>query len=139
MRTYGLLFFAFTLPLLAVLMLACGTSSQPTSRILQTVDITPSGASGEAQFEAFGFYNPPYPVGVSLTPTWGACYQNASTTEVSVSSSGFAKCAAGASGTYTIWGYAPSGAGVCPAENDVITACGVGACQVTGTAQLTCP
>jgi hypothetical protein len=121
--------------LAAAITLACGSSTSST-RILQTVNISPATAEGQAQFIALGFYEPAYPVAMVLTATWGACYQNAPTTEVSVSSTGFAKCASGASGAYTVWGWAPSGAKVCP---DWVTACGGGGCQVTGTAQLTCP
>jgi hypothetical protein len=137
MRTYGLLF--FSLLLISAVTLACGTS-QPSTRLLQSVTISPASASGQTQFTASGKYNaPPSPVN-PLTVNWGACYQNAATTEVTVSSAGLAQCAAGASGTYTVYGWAPSG-GDLPCPN-YVTACGGGGgntCQVTGTAQLTCP
>jgi hypothetical protein len=121
----------------AAITLACGSSTSPTkNRVLQTVDINPPSAEGQAQFTALGFYDPPYAAPVVLSATWGACYQNAPTTEVTVSSTGLAHCGAGASGTYTVWGWAPSGAPVCPLN---VNACGGGGCQVTGTAQLTCP
>ncbi|HUO15730.1 MAG TPA: hypothetical protein VMX38_12140 [Verrucomicrobiae bacterium] len=122
------------LVLIAVLTLACGSPSM--GRGLQSVTISPTSAEGQMQFTATGFFNvPPSPV-TPLTVTWGACYQNESTTEVSVSKTGFAQCGPGASGTYTVWGYGMSGAQACPAY---VTACGGGGCQVTGTAQLTCP
>jgi hypothetical protein len=135
MRSSGPQLFLFLLILAAIITLACGSPRSPT-RILQTVNISPPSADGQAQFIALGFYEPPYPVAVVLTATWGACYQNAPTTEVTVSTAGFAQCGVGASGTYTVFGSAPSGAHVCP---DVLAACGGVGCQVAGTAQLTCP
>jgi hypothetical protein len=121
--------------ILAAITLACGSPTPPT-RILQTVNISPPSAEGQAQFIALGFYDPPYAAPVVLTATWGACYQNAPTTEVTVSSAGFAQCGVGASGTYTVFGSAPSGPHVCP---EILASCGGGGCQVAGTAQLTCP
>ena len=139
MRSLGPHIFFFLLILAAAITLACGSGSSPVNShvgLLESVTLTPATAAGQAQFTATGYYSePPSPVS-PLKVTWGACYQNASTTEVSVSNSGFAQCADGASGTYTVWGYAMSGAGACPA---IVTACGGGGCQVTGTAQLTCP
>jgi hypothetical protein len=135
MRYSVLVAFLSLLILATAITVACGSSTS-SNRILQTVNISPATAEGQSQFTAFGFYEPAYPVAMIVTATWGACYQNAPTTEISVSSTGFAKCASGANGTYTVWGWAPSGAKVC---NDLETSCGVGGCQVTGTAQLTCP
>jgi hypothetical protein len=136
MRNFGPQFFFFLLLVAAAITLACGSSS-PSTRQLQTVTISPASADGQAQFSATGDYTkPPSPVS-PLTVTWGACYQNVPTTEVTVSSAGFAQCAAGAStGTYTVWAYGSNAQGaVCNA----ITACGGGCGRVTGTAQLTCP
>ncbi|MGA8441486.1 MAG: hypothetical protein WB762_34805 [Candidatus Sulfotelmatobacter sp.] len=135
MRSSGPQLFLFFLILAAIITLACGSATSPT-RILQTVNISPPSAEGQVQFTALGFYEPPYPAPVVLTATWGACYQNAPTTEVTVSSAGFAQCSVGGSGTYTVFGSAPSGARVCP---DTLTLCGGGGCQVAATAQLTCP
>jgi len=104
---------------------------------LQSVALSPTTAdaqnypNGKVQFSAVGYYegkSSPTP----LTPTsWGVCQQNAPTTAVTVSNNGVAQCAQGASGTFTVFGSVPT---MCNA----ITACG-GGCQVTGTAQLTCP
>jgi hypothetical protein len=128
------------LVLAAVLTLSCGTS---TTRSIQSVTISPASANaqnypdGQVPFSATGYYNTmPSPV-TPQTATWGACYQNAATTAVSVNSSGVAQCASGASGTYTVWAYViQQGQGACP---QYLTACGGGGCQVTATAQLTCP
>lgn len=138
MRTFGPHVFISLLLIAAAITLACGSGSSPGSHggLLESVTLSPATADGQAQFTATGYYNePPSPV-TPLTVTWGVCYQNAPTTEVSVSNAGFAQCASSASGTYTVWGYAMSGAPVCPL---IVNACGGGGCQVTGTAQLTCP
>lgn len=139
----------------AAITLACGSSmshvapncstaatSTNTTGILQSVTLCPATADarnfpdGEVQFVATGYYSaPPSPV-TPLTATWGACYQDSPASEVWVSAKGLAQCAAGSSGTYTIWAFAPSGQTVCPAW---VNACGGGGCQVTGTAELTCP
>jgi hypothetical protein len=135
MRNFGPQFFFFLLLVAAAITLACGSSS-PSTRELQTVTISPTSADSQAQFSAIGdFSKPPSPVS-PLTASWGACYQNAPTTEVTVSSTGFAQCTSGATGTYTVWAYGVNAQGaVC----NVITSCGGGCGRVTGTAQLTCP
>lgn len=134
MNFLGPRFLSLLLVALAAIALACG--SQSMGRGLQSVTISPTSAQSQAQFTATGFFNvPPSPV-VPLSVTWGACYQNEPTTEVSVSNAGFAQCGAGASGTYTVWGFGMNSTGpVC----NVINACGGGCGRVTGTAQLTCP
>jgi hypothetical protein len=125
--------------------LAGGSPAGPsnTTGILKSVSISPGSADaqnypfGLVQFTATGYYTtPPFQV-TPLMATWGACYQNQPTTGVSVSSNGLAQCAAGSVGTFTVWAFAPSGSkGPCPL---IVNACGGGGCQVTGTAQLTCP
>lgn len=133
-------FFFSLLILAAFVVLACG--SNPTNRAAQSLAITPATAdaqdypNGQVPFTAIGYYNsPPSPV-TGVPATWGACYQNGTTTGVSVSTSGLAKCASGSSGTYTVWAYVMSSDQACPLWVD---ACGGGGCHVTGTAQLTCP
>src|ERR1039457_343379 len=91
----------FFLAILAIaLTLACGGSSP---RTLQSVSLSPATADAEGspvQFTATGYFNQ-QPSTATLTQTnWGACYQNQSTTAVSVSTEGAARCAAGAVGTY---------------------------------------
>jgi hypothetical protein len=139
MRKYGL--FLFFLAILAIAVtLACGSSA----RILQSLSLSPPTADAQGspvQFTATGYFNEqPSPVN-QLTANWGACYQNQSTTAVSVTADGLAECAAGATGTYTAWAWAERGGDSCgPAGTIPANPCGgAGECQVTGTAQLTCP
>jgi hypothetical protein len=132
---------AFFLAVLAIaITLACGSSP----RTLQSVSITPPTATAQGsgvQFTATGYFNDqPSPTPLPLA-NWGACYQNQRTTAVTVSASGLAQCTAGAAGTYTVWAYAERGGDSCgPAGSVPANPCGgAGECQVTGTAQLTCP
>jgi hypothetical protein len=124
---------------LAILLIACGSSSP---RTLQTVGITPETAdaqafpNGEVQFTATGYYNK---TPMSVTPisaTWGACYQNMPTTDVTLTSTGVAQCASAARGTYLVWAFSPDGSNM---TCNAITACGGGCGRITGTALLTCP
>lgn len=91
----------------------------------------PHTAGGEVQFTATGnFTAPPW----TVTPqpvTWGVCQNNNSTSAASVSSQGLAKCASGATGTYTVFAYDMT-------DCNALTICG-GGCTIRGTAQLTCP
>jgi hypothetical protein len=129
----------FSLLLLAaVITLSCGTSS--TTRSIQSLTVSPTtanGINGPVQFTATGIFNtPPSPV-TPVAAIWGACDQNGPTTAITVSSNGVAQCTSGASGTYTVWAYVvQQGQKACP---QYVTACGGGGCQVTSTAQLTCP
>jgi hypothetical protein len=133
----------FALAVVASLALSCGANSDPSSnRQLLSIALSPATADaqdypdGQVQFMATGDYNTaPYTV-APLSAGWGTCYQEASTSAISVSRSGLAQCASGAVGTYTVWANdarLPLGAN-CLA----MTACG-GGCFVAGTAQLTCP
>lgn len=128
--------------------LACGTSrtaaancnpvgNSNTTRTLTSVTLCPAVADakdysdGMVPFLATGYYTTqPSPVS-PLKAFWGACYQNAPTSEVMVSASGSAQCTAGAMGTYDVFAADPT-------ECNAITACG-GGCQVSGAAKLTCP
>jgi hypothetical protein len=142
MRKYGLSVF-FLAVLAIAITLACGSS--PRVRVLQSVSLSPSTADAQGspvQFTATGYFNDQPSPAILLAANWGACYQNQRTTAVSVNTEGLAQCAAGAVGTYTVWAWAESAAGSCGGNNGEIPAnpCGgAGACQVTGTAQLTCP
>lgn len=138
MKSRGLPLLA-VLIVLAVIALACGSS---TPRLAQSLTVTPATAdastypNGQVPFIATAYYNTkPSPV-TPATAVWGACRDSVATNDVTVSADGVAKCAAGASGTYMIWAFVMSGAQVCPA---FATACGGGGCQVTATAQITCP
>jgi hypothetical protein len=141
MRKYGLSVFFLVILAIAVT-LACGSS--PPAYLLQSVSLSPATADAQGssvQFTATGYFNQqPSPVQL-FSANWGACYQNARTTAVSVSAGGLAQCAAGAVGTYAVWAVAQRGGDSCgPAGSVPADPCGGGGeCQVTGTAQLTCP
>ncbi len=124
---------------LAAMLIACGSAAP---RSLQTVSISPATAdardfaNGEVQFSATGYYNKSPMQVAPLHATWGACYQNQPTNEVSMAPTGVAQCSPSASGTYLVWAFVPDGANMtCTAAN----ACGGGCGRVTGTALLTCP
>jgi hypothetical protein len=149
MKSYGLPFSCFLLILVAAIALACGSpvshiapscSSAPTIAnpgMPQSIILCPAVADaqnypdGQVQFIAIGaFQTQPSPA-LPEPVIWGACQQNQSTTGVTVSSTGSAQCASGASGTYTVW--ATGGPVLC----NVVGPCG--ACGPTGFAKLTCP
>ena len=142
MRKYGLSV-SFLAVLAIALMLACGSSPPPRS--LQSVSLSPATADAQGspvQFTATGYFNDQPSSAKLSAANWGACYQNQGTTAVSVDTDGLARCSAGAAGTYTVWAWAESAAGSCGGNNGEVPAnpCGgAGECQVTGTAQLTCP
>ena len=112
--------------------------------MLMSVSISPPIAdatdysNGQVPFVATATYtSKPSPV-TPFSATWGACDAlGLSTTEVTVSPTGVAQCAGGASGTFFVWAYGMNtdGGGLCGAQN----ACGGGCGRVTGTALLTCP
>jgi hypothetical protein len=143
MKRLWLALASFGLMITAAIALSCGSSTPPTHQ-LQSITLSPATAdaqdypNGEVPFVASGHYNIAPLTVTPLSATWGTCYQFASTSAISVTTSGMAQCASGASGTYTVWANDPAqlGPGVysCTAE----TACG-GGCMVQGSAQLTCP
>jgi hypothetical protein len=122
--------------------LACGAlSPAPTSinnpGIPHLIAISPAVANaqdysgGKVPFVATGYFaTPPSPVS-PLQATWGVCYQNAPTNQVTISDIGVAECGASASGAYSVFASRPTTCGA-------ITACG-GGCQISGYATLTCP
>jgi len=148
MKTYGLPFFSL-LVLAAVMTLACGSPRKIVNNCgpvapsnstgsLESVTLCPPVADaqqypgGQVSFAAIGVYTTqPSPALISTGVMWGACQGEAATNDVSVAN-GVAKCASGASGTYTVWG-----TGTASVICNVIGPCG--ACGPTGTAQLTCP
>jgi hypothetical protein len=142
MRKYGLSVLFFSILAIAIT-LACG--SPHTLRVLQSVSLSPPTVDAQGspvQFTATGHFNDQPSMATLTQMNWGACYQNQPTSAVSVSTVGVAQCAAGATGTYTVWGWAQSAAGSCGGNNGDVPAnpCGgAGQCQPTGTAQLTCP
>ena len=141
MRKYVLS--VFSLAMLAIALTLARGSSTPVY-MLKSVSLTPPAADAQGapvQFTATGYFNQPPSPAQLVSANWGVCDQNLPTTAASVSSSGLARCAAGLVGTYTVWAWAER-AGSCGGNNgaDPANLCGgAGECQVTGTAQLTCP
>jgi hypothetical protein len=137
MQKLWLALFTLALLLAASFALSCGTNSTPNPTGLQSITISPATASalapnGQVQFTATGHYPlPPY----TVTPQpalWGACYQNAPTAAVSITSSGLAQCVLPDDpvATYSVFAFDATNCGA-------MNACG-GGCTVVGTAQLTC-
>jgi len=126
--------------LTAALALSCGAGTGQTQ--LQSMSVSPMTADamdypgGEVPFVTTGYYINPTHTVTPQSATWVACQNEAPVSDVSVSTSGVARCGAGASGVYLIDAWNPVGPGVysCPVEN----AC-VSQCAIEATAQLTCP
>jgi hypothetical protein len=149
MRNYGLPVF-FLVVLAIAITLACGSpashvtpncNSAPTGTnpsMPQSIALCPAVAdaqdypNGQVQFIAIGSFDTQPSPALPLSTFWGACYQNAPTSAVAVSSSGVARCASGASGTYTVW--ATGGPALCL----LVEPCGTCG-QPEGYAKLTCP
>jgi len=147
MKAYGISLLSLLI-LAFVITLACG-SPRPKVKTncgsfagsnstggLESVSLCPSVADaqqypdGQVPFLAIGTYTTqPSPALIPTGVVWGACIGEANTNDVTVAN-GVAKCASGASGTYTVWA---TGTPVCL----LVGPCG--ACGPTGTAQLTCP
>jgi hypothetical protein len=132
LRTCSYLLFSALL-FTAAITLACGGSGSPTN--VESVIVNPAEADaqqygGEVQYVATvrsTIGSTPY-----LPLSWGVCYNNAPTSEATISQLGVAACATGATGTYSV--FATSG----PECTSAPSACGTG-CQITGYAKLTCP
>jgi hypothetical protein len=144
-------FFLFCLVSASAIILACGSSSlRPpapgcdafvtppnTTGTLQSIGVCPAAADAQdypngVQFDPNGIYNTsPAFVQPLKTSSWGACQGGVPTNDVVVSSTGLAKCTAGASGVYSVYTSVPTNC-------TIIGPCGTG-CQVSGYAQLTCP
>jgi hypothetical protein len=138
MKKYGLSVFC-----LAILAVAITLACVAPQRMLESVSLSPSTAEANGspvQFTATGYYTTQPATVEPLAANWGACYQDQSTTAVTVSDNGLAQCASGAVGTYFVWAWVEQG-GACGGTGTVpANPCGgAGACQVTGTALLTCP
>jgi hypothetical protein len=137
MKRSGPGFFFFLLVLAAAITLACGSE-----RMAESISISPATAdaqnfaNGQVQFTATRYFNKqPSPV-TPLTATWGVCAQAGNPDAVTVSASGLAQCAPGATGTYGIYANVQNPShGVCT----VAATCGGGCWTVVGRAQLTCP
>jgi hypothetical protein len=140
MKKLRLALFSLGMVLAASLALSCGANSNSnTTGQLQSITISPATASSQGglpapqiQFTATGHYNTA-PYAVTPQPaTWGACYQNAPTTAVAVTSAGAAQCvdASGPTVEYSIFAFDQTNC-------NLINACG-GGCTIVGTAQLSC-
>jgi hypothetical protein len=136
MKKLRLPLLSLALVLAASLALSCGSNSTPGQ--LQSITISPAtaiagGLPGQTvQFTATGHYSAA-PYAVTPQPaTWGACYQNAPTTEVTVTSTGAAQCvgAGGPTDDYSIFAFDQT-------NFNLLAACG-GGCTIVGTAQLSC-
>ena len=134
MRKLRFMLSFLALVLAASLASSCGASTQPQGQ-LQSITVSPATADGQAQFIATGNYINPSHTVTPQSAYWGACYQGAATTEVSVTNEGTAQCANGASGSYTVFAFDLTN----PSCSAAINACGRGGCTIVGTAQLTCP
>jgi hypothetical protein len=141
MRVSRFVLFFVALAAVGAVILSCGSSPQ---RQLQNISMLPATADaqqysdGQVPFVVTGYYNTAPPT-VSPTPaTFGACYQSAPTTDVSVSSTGVAKCGSGAVGTYLIWANDPLPNVPGIVNCGAMSVCG-GGCVLGATAQLTCP
>jgi hypothetical protein len=125
----------------AAVILSCGSSSP---RELQNISISPSTADaqqypdGQVLFVVTGYFNTSPMTVTPTTATFGACYQNTPTTDVSVSSAGVAKCGSGAAGTYLIWANDPLPNVPGVSNCNAMSVCG-GGCVLAAMAQLTCP
>ena len=147
MRNYILPSSLFLGVLVIAIALACGSSqiapsckavpASSNASLPQSMILCPAEADaenypdGQVPFVAIGAYSTQPSPATPVKPFWGVCYQNAPTSGVTISSSGVAQCASGASGTYDVFASVPT---YCTS----ITACG-GGCQVSGYAKLTCP
>ncbi len=116
-------------------LLSCAS---PAARDLQSITLTPLAADATGsgvQFAATGHWTTAPTLVTPLPARWGVCKNDAATDQVTVTQAGLATCQKGASGTYTVFAAdTPTSGPVC----NVITACG-GGCQISGSAQLTCP
>ena len=124
--------FSAALLLIAVFILACGSSS----RQLQSLSISPGSGTTQVQFNAIGSFS-----GSSQTASVSALWWTSQPWTypptpflVSVSSSGLAQCqTTAAAGTYTIYAVAPVNPSVPLSQMSMSTP------QVSATAQITCP
>jgi hypothetical protein len=134
MEKLGFVLSFLALILAASFALSCGAGQGQGQ--LQSITINPATANaqsyrnGQVPFTATGVYNNPSHTVTPLTANWAACQQGVPASEVSVTASGVAQCASGATGTYAIKAWdIPNIPGTynCPA----MTACG-GGCTVVG-------
>jgi hypothetical protein len=126
----------------AVVIAGC-IAGNPGDRELNAITISPATASANGsavQFTATGHWSTSPITVVPQSATWGACTETdpTPTNNVTVSSTGQATCASGASGTYMVYAWDPQFGYTGPVCN-AITACGAGCGRISATAELTCP
>jgi hypothetical protein len=137
-KTPLIIMLVFILPAAAMLIAGCTTGN----RQLNSLSISPAAASANGsavQFTATGYWSTSPTTVTPQSANWGACTvaDPAPTSNVTVSMTGQAACASGATGTYMVFAWDPDygyTGGSCLA----ITACGAGCGRVSATAQLTC-
>jgi hypothetical protein len=112
------------------------------NRELESLSISPAGATANGsavQFTATGHWSAMPTAVTPQSATWGACTTaQAPTSDVTVSTTGQATCASGASGTFMVFAWDPQ-YGYTGPTCTAITACGGGCGRVAATAQITCP
>ena len=123
---------------LALQTTGCGTSDH--NRVLQSITVAPSTAeaqnfaNGQVQFIATGnFSKPPSPAPVPFVAPYSGGWRISDPTIATISQSGVAQCASGASGVVTVT--ATASANSCPPDLGK----GCMSIAVLGTAKLTCP
>ena len=125
----------FAISLLLLTGLACGTSS----RQLQSISISPSIAdaqsspNGQVQFVATGHYNRAPMSSSPLPVLWGLLPGMSGQAGATITQSGLAQCAQGASGSFSVATWAPAD------PNISIGQLSSAKKAVVGTAVLTCP
>ena len=95
---------AFSVTMLLLISAGCGSSS---SRQLQSMNISPTTASGQAQFVATGHYTQA-PLSMSPLPAFWAIYLPGGETGATITQDGVAQCEPGASKTFSVLAYAPA-------------------------------
>jgi len=95
---------AFSVTMLLLISAGCGSSS---SRQLQSINISPTTASGQAQFVATGQYNQA-PLSMSPLPAMWVIYLPGGETGATITQDGVAQCEPGASKTFSVLAYAPA-------------------------------
>ncbi|HEY1159608.1 MAG TPA: hypothetical protein VGE83_03210 [Terracidiphilus sp.] len=127
----------------AAMVIAGCIAGNSGNRQLDSLSISPAAtsANGSAvQFTTTGYWSTSPTTVTPQSATWGACTEvdSAPTSDVTVSTTGIAACASGASGIYMVFAWDPDYGYTGPVCN-AITACGGGCGRVSATAQLTCP
>jgi len=116
---------------IALVLVACGTNSS----LLKSVTITPSTASGQAQFTAVGMRVNGSTVDPAAVLWWNSMPWSTLPTPppgITIDTTGKATCLSVA-GTFTVWATAPTN------QSSPLSQMTMSTPQVVGTAQITCP